>query len=228
MNFKRLALAILVGIATAGVGSGAAVAVTPADPSDGASGLVDDVDGGSDAEAQAVPAALPPPSVALSGGLACSIQSIAEASTRWRYGRARNDASINETTSHVRVSGSASGCAGLKADFSVVLLLPSLRIGAYGSGPDAWASVWGRTDRSSTVPDIEWDTRVRAAPSRLALTITHLAEISRTSERGREGAVSVETTLFSVHGTITATLPCARAAADRRASCRTETLVGSF
>jgi hypothetical protein len=228
MNFQRLALAILVGIAAAGVGGGAAVAVTPADTSDGASGLVDDADGGSDdAETQAV-VAPPPPSVALSGGLGCSIQSIAEASTRWRYGRARNDASINETTSHVRVSGSVSGCEGLRADFSVVLLLPSLRIGAYGSGPDSWASVWGRTDRSSTAPDVEWDTRVHAAPSRLALTITHLAEISHTSEHGRDGAVSVETTRFSVHGTITATLPCARAVAALRASCRAETLVGSF
>ena len=109
--------------------------------------------------------------VSLSGGLTCSIPSIGEASTRWRYGRTRSDASVDETTSRVTVSGSGSGCDGLKVDFSVELLVPALEVGSYSlsaaagapvaAAPPLWANLWARRDRASASADLEWDTRLR-------------------------------------------------------------------
>ncbi len=263
MKFKRHRLAVLAGVTAAGAATicgGTAIAVTASEetspPIGEASGSAQDADelaassdpdAGEDDRRDALSAAVSPaPTIALSGGLACSIPSTVEASTRWRYGRARSDASIDETTSHVRVSGSASGCDGLKMDFSVDLVLPALRLGSYGSSPNSgapartptsmpvatnlWASLWARTDRASATPEVEWDTRFRGGSSAsLMLTITSLAEVSHTSERpGRDGTVTLETTRFGVHGSIVAVLPCARAVASRRSNCRTETLLGSF
>ncbi len=247
---RRGGLWVLAGVTAAGVATifgETATAVTAADemPAAGAElhpaeDLSADSDAGDDARSDAPPPiASPAPEIALAGGVLCSIPSIVEATTRWRYGRARVDASIDETTSHVTVRGSASGCDGLKMDLSIDLLIPALRVGSYRLTPSSgsptrtpylFANLWARTDRASPTPEIEWDTRARgASPASLTLTITSLAESSHTSERsGRDGTVTLATTRFDIHGSIAAGLPCAHAVPARRTNCRTETLLGSF
>ncbi len=254
MKLTRQRLAILTAVATLAAvttGGGRAIAVSSADetstPNEAESPTADP-NAGDDAGADAVPVVAAPTSVSLSGGLSCSIPSIAEASTRWRFGRTRTNTSIDETTSRLRVSGSGSGCDGLKVDFSVELLLPTLKEGSYdlsptssaaarAAAPPLWANLWARADRASATPEIEWDTRLRSpgAPVRppkggasLAVTITSVTEISHTSERLREGTVTMDTTRFRVHGSVAASLPCTRAVAWRQSSCRAETLLGSF
>jgi hypothetical protein len=265
MKPTRPGLALLTGIAalaTLAAGTGGAGAIAATSPDDLAPpgepwGLEEGTNAGEDASADAVSGATPDPpsmtSVSLSGGLACSIPSIGEASTRWRYGRTRSDASIDETTSRVSVSGSGSGCDGLKVDFSVELLVPALRLGSYslsdaarspsGDAPPLWADLWARRDRASANPDLEWDTRLSrpsrptapartpdapGAPATLAMTITSVTEISHTSERLRGGTFTLDTTRFRVHGSIAGTLPCTRAVAPHRSTCAAETLVGTF
>jgi hypothetical protein len=178
MKLTHRGLVAMSGIAVVAGGTaigGQAVAVTSPDetPTTGETDDRSDADGGGDeADTDAAPVSAGPPSpasVALSGDITCSIRSTAEASTRWRYGRARSDASIDEATSRVRVSGSGSGCDGLKVDFSAELLVPVLHVGSYTLGPTSsspvrapaalWANLWARRDRSSATPDLEWDTR---------------------------------------------------------------------
>ena len=254
MKLARHRLAIITGVATLAAvttGGGGAIAVTSPDETSAqneAESPTANPNAGDDAGTDALLVVAVPTSVALSGGLTCSIASIAEASTRWRFGRTRTHASIDEATSRVRVSGSGSGCDGLKVDFAVELVVPSLREGTYNLSPTAsaaaqaaapplWASLWARADRASATPEIEWDTRLRSPGSpaqppkgsaSLAVTLTSVAEISHTSERLREGTVTVDTTRFRVHGSVAASLPCTRAIAWRQSSCRAETLLGSF
>ena len=258
MKRTRHGLVAMAGIAVVAGGTAIgrqAVAVTSPDetPATGETDDRTDADGGrddADPDAPSISAGPPAPaSVVLSGGLTCSIPSIAEASTRWRYGRARSDASIDEATSRVRVSGSGSGCDGLKVDFSVELLVPVLHVGSYSLGPTSpspvrpptalWANLWARRDRSSAIPDLEWDTRAGGAAA-VTLIITSLTETTHAAERAAEGTVTLDTTRFRIHGSIRAALPCARGPmvglgrgggaglGAHLSSCRAEALVGSF
>jgi hypothetical protein len=211
-------------------------------PTSEVEGVADSPDGGDDAstDAPSFPDTAPASEVSmtLSGALTCAVPAMAEASMMWRYGRARSDASINETTSHVRISSSGSGCDGLKVDVSFELVAAELRPGSYVLGatsnahvraPSLWASLWARRDRSSATPDLEWDTRAWGGKNaRLTLIITSMTEISHAAERLREGTVTRDTTRFLIHGSIRGSLPCTEATSARRPSCRIETLVGSF
>jgi hypothetical protein len=192
MRCARQGLAAMAGIAVlaalAALG-GRAVALTSEDEPTAGGDDTEAADGGrddADTDAPSVAAPPPLPSVSLSGGLTCCVPLIAEATTRWRYGRARRDASIDETTSRVRVSGSGSGCNGLKVDFSVELFVPALRVGSYTLGPTSpapvrppgalWGELWARRDRSSATPDVEWDTRGAGGSQRWAAAGAGAAE----------------------------------------------------
>lgn len=203
--------------------------------------VADSPDGGDDASTDASSPGTAPASEAsmtLSGTLTCAVPAMAEASTSWRYGRARSDASLDETTSHVRISGSGFGCDGFKVDVSFELLAPVLRTGTYVLGatsnahvraPSLSANLWARYDRSSTTPDLEWDTRAWGGKNaRLTLMITSVTETSHATERLREGTVTRDTTRFLIHGSIRGSLPCTEATSARRPTCRAEALVGSF
>jgi hypothetical protein len=122
----------------------------------------------------------------------------------------------------------------MAVDFSVALVVPTLRATAYGAAgetavapSEVLASVWARRERGATSPDIAWEMGTREARGGgLRLELTSVAEASHTSRRS--GAVTVDVTRSLVHGTLEVTIGCVRSQAPLRAACRPETLRGSF
>ncbi len=209
-----------------------ALAVTPSDPvptEDRVAATDADGEPGQDAGEDAPIVVVPMPStfVEVSGAMSGSLASSGEARTTWRYGRTRGVA-VDETTHRIRVAGSGRTSAGLRAGFSVAVLVPTLRAGTYdSSGLVAVAAAWARQDRTAPAPEIEWDASARdAGPAGFVVTVTSIGETFHTSER--RGGVTVDVTDYRVRGTIDATLPCARSVASLRQSCRPETLHGTF
>jgi hypothetical protein len=171
----------------------------------------------------------PLPSVALTGPVTCVLASAGEATTVWRHGRTSHGP-VDETTHRVRVAGGGMASERLALGFSAGMLLPSLRPGPYASSPalSAVASVWARTLRASSRPDIEWgsDSDEERHPGAVTLTLTSVTPTSRASER--QGGVTIDTSTFTVHGTVHAVVACARSTADLRGICSPLTLSGSF
>jgi hypothetical protein len=220
-------------VATAiAVSTRVAFAVTPSDPiptEDRAASTDGDGEPGQDAgeDAPILVAPMPSTFVEVSGAMSGSLASSGEARTTWRYGRTRGVA-VDETTHRIRVAGSGRTSEGLRAGFSVALLVPALRAGTYASGGLVGvAAAWARQDRTAQIPEIEWDATARdAGAARFVVTLTSIAETSHSSER--RGSVTVDETDFRIHGTVDATLPCARSVASLRQSCRPETIHGTF
>ncbi len=228
LRVTRVALAALAFAALAAT-FGPSRAVAAGDGDEGA--RADDADA-ADASADAgplapLPAALPPPEVTLSGPVDATMGSGAEATTTWKYGRGASDKRVDESATHLRVSGAARTADGLSVGFSAVVYAPSLRPGTtyrQGSAVDAQASAWGRRESASLDPDIVWE--AGAAPAELAVTVTAMAEMSHAVER--RGSLVTEVTRWAVHGAVEATLPCVRSAAPVRTLCKTATLRGTF
>jgi hypothetical protein len=233
------ALAALAGVAVLlvvlpSVSHTAAAQATP-DP-DGPSreepGAANDPDPADDAGATPPVLQPPAPSVILSGGVTASLPSAAEAWSTWRYGRDGANKRVDDTASHLRISGAGRTTDGLAIDFSLALVVPDLRTGIDATGPatEALASVWARRDRGATEPDLTWGLAWRGGHeprgAGLKLEVTSVVEADHTSER--RGGVTTDTTRSLVHGTMELSLPCLRSVAPVRTLCRTETLRGTF
>jgi hypothetical protein len=226
MTPARHVLPLIAAIMAVAAASPMAAAVTSSDPApaeDPAAPTDEDAGAGDDA---ALVTPIPRAFVDLSGGANGSLPTAGDARTTWRYGRSRSGP-VDETTNRVRISGNGRSLDGLSMGFSVALLVPALRAGTYtASGQPSVAAVWARRDRTTT-PDIEWDANARdAGPESFVVIVASIAETSHVSER--RGNVTVDVTDYRVHGTIEATLPCARSIPSLRQSCRTETIHGSF
>ncbi len=188
--------------------------------------IADDPDGGNAEPPPPLPT--PPPTVLLSGEVNAILLSKGEGKTIWRHGRGAGGP-IDETTYRVGVSAAGAASAHLELAFSAGAFLPDLRVGTYGASRTtaSTAAIWARTDRTTATPDIEWGTRDAPSTSqRLTIVLTSIVESDRSIER--HGTLTLETTSFRIHGTIEATLPCARSSAAYRPICRTEVVRGTF
>jgi hypothetical protein len=171
----------------------------------------------------------PPPSVALSGPIACGLASAGEATVIWRHGRSSKGV-VDETTVRLRVAGGGAASERLSFGFSVGMLLPSLQAGTYASSRaiSTVAAVWARSNRATPRPDIEWGSDSEDARARGPVTVT-LASAARTAQSSeRQGDVTVDTTTYAVHGSLHATVPCARSVTDLHGICTPLTLGGTF
>jgi hypothetical protein len=184
-------------------------------------------DGGGNEPPGEAPA--PPPMVSLSGGVDAVLLSKGEGKTIWRHGRSARGP-IDETTYLVGVSGAGATNARLELGFSAGAFLPDLRVGTYPPSRTAasTAAIWARTERTTATPDIEWGAErdARPSPGRVTIVLTSIVESDRSVER--QGAMTLETTTFRIHGTIEASLPCARSIPAYRSICRTEVVRGTF
>jgi hypothetical protein len=112
----------------------------------------------------------------------------------------------------------------------VAILTAALRPATYAAGAvTGVAGAWARRSREgnpATTPDVEWDTSAPdAGPASFTVTVTSLAETSHSSER--RGGVTIDVTDYRVHGSIEATVPCARSVAALRPSCRPVAIRGT-
>jgi hypothetical protein len=222
-------LAILASVVAAARASFAAGPPDPVPAEDRVADSEDGVDasGAPGPDASVVVAAIPATFVEIAGAMRASLPSSGEARTTWRYGRARG-LPVDETGHRIRVSGVGRTLGGLRVGFSVAMLTPALRAGTYDSGNVVGTAVaWARQDRSTAAPDLEWDSSAGdAGDSSFAVTVTSIRESAHSSDR--RGSVTIDVTDFVIHGSIDATLPCARSVASMRQSCRAETIHGSF
>jgi hypothetical protein len=226
-------LAVLL-VVFASVGHTAAAQATP-DPEGAAReepGVANDPDPVDDAGPTPPVPQPPAPSVMLSGGAIASLPSAAEAWSTWRYGRDGANKRIDDSASHLRITGAGRTTDGLAIDFSLALAVADLHTGTYAEGPatEALASVWARRDRGATEPDVTWGLAWRGGReprgAGLKLEVTSVVEVDHTSER--RGGVTIDSTRSFVHGTMELSLPCLRSVAPVRTLCRTETLRGTF
>jgi hypothetical protein len=171
----------------------------------------------------------PSPFVALSGPVACALASAGEATVVWRHGRSAKGV-VDDTTVRLQVAGGGAASERLSFGFSVGMLLPSLQAGTYASSRavSTVAAIWARSNRATARPDIEWGSDSEDARATGAVMVT-LASAARTGQSSeKQGDVTVDTSTFAVHGSLYATVPCARSIVDFHGICTPLTLGGSF
>jgi hypothetical protein len=228
---RGLARALLVLASIAAIGGSAAAGPSPEEATVSPSAdppALEPADGSADPpeDAGTAPPAPPRSSIRLSGGLDCELSSGGEASTSWRHGRKKSGKAINEIAHRVTVGGVAT-CAGRWVEFSASVVVPSLRVGAYGLGPEGVVSVWARADRTVAKPDMAWDTSAGGAgQASLLLVIASMRETTGKYE-WRDG-VAVDVKNFEIEGTIRATVPCVPSTSGPRRRCLAEVVTGTF
>jgi len=232
---RGLARALLVLAATAAIGGSAAAGPSPEEAAASPSAdppPLEPADGSADGSADppedagTAPPARPPTSIQLSGGLDCELSSRGEASTSWRHGRQKSGQAIHEVVHRVTVAGVAI-CAGRWVEFSASVVVPSLRVGAYGLGRGGVVSVWARADRTVAKPDMAWDTSAGGVgQASLALAVTSMRETTGQYE-WRDG-IAVDMRTFEIQGTIRAAVPCVPSTSGPRRRCIAEVVDGTF